>query len=81
MRLESIIQQQQETLQGWHQQSQRDTEDLVELLIESFQVRSPVWRRRAEMRSTAYVRNRAGSSARGMSKGYAQVAIRKVIRQ
>ncbi len=38
MSLESIIHQQQETLQRWHQQSQRDAEDLAESLIESFQV-------------------------------------------
>ena len=38
MSLESIIHQQQETLQRWHQQSSRDAEDLAESLIERFQV-------------------------------------------
>ncbi|MDA8154713.1 hypothetical protein [Acidithiobacillus sp.] len=38
MSLESIIQQQQETLQRWHQQSSRDAEDLAESLVERFQV-------------------------------------------
>lgn len=38
MSLESIIHQQQETLQRWHQQSQRDAEDLAEALIERFQL-------------------------------------------
>jgi len=35
MSLEPIIQQQQETLQRWHQQSSRDAEDLAESLIEA----------------------------------------------